>query len=282
MAAHRLRTIPNRNRRCRVVRDHGVALIAVLWILVLLTLLATTVGTLSVERRRAAHFLFESAQMDATLDSAVRIVLLKLMQPSRRGASAPSTAPSTLTVLSRPVQIDVEYESGRVDLNYAATPLVEATFVANGWSQRDANALALRVADRRNSGFESIAELRELAGAERISPELMDAFTVYSHLSIPLPGVAPPAVRRALDYTQSQSGTVTAIGTASFSAAPDAIGNVMRIRACTQVDQAKHCRVGVVRLTGSMTHPLQIFDWYTSAEASAPADNQEHRSKNKL
>ena len=54
--------------------ESGVALIAVLWLVVLLTLLATAVATLTVSHRRVVERYAEAVQADLTIDSATRVI----------------------------------------------------------------------------------------------------------------------------------------------------------------------------------------------------------------
>ena len=77
---------PRRSRE----RTRGVALIAVLWLLALLTLLATSTVALSVSHRRAAQRLAQAVELDARADSAIRVTFLRIIAPESPNERVPT------------------------------------------------------------------------------------------------------------------------------------------------------------------------------------------------
>lgn len=280
----------------RFRRQRGVALITVLWLIALLTLLAGAVVTLSLTHRRTASRYAATVQADLTLDAAIRVVMLRLIAPPDRAAPFPVGSAQVVRVLDEPVSVIVEREAGRIDLNTADLDLLTAFFAANGWSESDATSMAARIVDWRdpddetgaggaesreyqaahlNYGphdgpFESVDELRQVLGSERISSELFDSLTVFTHAPGGVESAATPAVKRALVWADQRqlgghrwlndtpnagrSGTGTTLAAASLS------GEVVRLRACAG-HPTERCRVAVVRLTGNTKKPLQVFEW---------------------
>jgi general secretion pathway protein K len=270
-----------------------VALIAVLWLVALLTLLATTVVTLSVTQRRTADRYGEAVRTDLTLDAAIRVVLLRLIAPSERGASAEASGrPFGVGIFEDNVSVTVQRELSRLDLNAADPDLLIALFAANGWRESDARSMTARIVDWRdlnehesahladgaaNRPFQSVEELKQLPGGDRIRGELLDSFTVFTHVPGCVQSVATPALQRALAWAdERQLGGHRWLSNEPKSNRPDIAstasitlgGEVLRLVACSDGRSADRCRVAVVRLTGSLSRPFQIFEWRSESVAS--------------
>jgi general secretion pathway protein K len=261
-------------------RGAGMALVTVLWLIALLTLLATTVVTLSVTHRRTAERYAEAVQGDLTIDAAMRVMALRLIAPSDQVPASPLGQAQGVSVLDENVSVTVEREAGRIDLNAADPDLLLAFFAANGWRESDARSMADRIVDWRDpevthsphhEPFESVDELRQVPGSERIGSDLFDDFTVFTHSSGCVESVATPAVKRALKWADQRqlgghrwSTDAPNAGRAGIgvSTAAGLGGEVLRIRGCVN-GRVDRCRVAVVRLTGSTLKPLQVFEWQT-------------------
>jgi hypothetical protein len=186
------------------------------------------------------------------------------------------------------VELVVEPESGRIDLNTAQDDLLVAYLRAAGWDAGDALGLVNRLRDwqdaddteregglerdgyaalgakglPRNGPLESVEEIRQIPGAERLSPGLYEGLTVYSHMSEPT-GKLPVAVKRALTFADEHR-----LGSRSWLRSDHSIdserlvaGSVVRIRACSGRMKLERCREALVRLTGAITEPIQVFLW---------------------
>jgi general secretion pathway protein K len=276
-------------------RQKGIALITVLWLITLLTLLAGAAITLSVTHRRTASRYATTIQADLTLDAALRVLLLRLAAPPDRAPPFPLGNTQTVSVLDERVSVIVQREAGRIDLNTADIDLLTAFFAANDWTEADARSMAARIVDWRDPDdetepggaesreyqtaqlsygphdgpFESVEELHQVLGSERISSELFESLTVFTHAPGSVESAATPAVKRALIWAdQRQLGGHRWLKDAP-NAGPSAVGilsaaslsgEVLRLRACAG-HPAERCRVAVVRLTGNTKKPLQVFEW---------------------
>ena len=112
-----------------------------------------------------------------------------------------------------------------------------------------------------------------MLGSERISNDLYDSFTVFTHVPGSVESAAMPAVRQALAWADQRllgghrwlsdapNAGQSAFGTPSAAALT---GEVVRLRACI-THSTERCRVAVVRLTGNLKRPLQVFEWRTVA-----------------
>lgn len=258
-------------------RNSGIALIAVLLLLALLTLLASAAATLSVSHRRIAERFAQSTLTIGDDDSAIRIALLRAFAAPRNVTQIPIAETQMLTLFGSTVDVVMTREVGRVDLNTGSTDILTALFAANGLTHEFAQAMADRIvryrqsllAEGRAPAFQSVAELRLIPGADRLSPELVDAFTVYSQADVPVVAAAAPPVQRALIWADRyQLGGHRWLPDAFTPQVDNAtvepatlIGEVIRIKACSEKAEWAPCRVATVRLTGSVRKPLQVLEW---------------------
>jgi hypothetical protein len=104
--------------------------------------------------------------------------------------------------------------------------------------------------------------VRQIPGAARLSPELFSGLTVYSHLTEPI-GKHPMVVEMALKFAgEHQLGGRPWPGVIQSSDSENIVaGSVVRIRACSHRKDASRCREAVVRLTGAIREPVQVFVW---------------------
>lgn len=275
--------------------QRGIALIAVLWLIALLTLLAIGIVSVSLMHRRTSALYGNVVQAEAIADSALRIALLRLIARPEQALSPSATAES-MNIFDTKVEITVEREAGRVDLNTADPELLFALFAANGWTESDAHSMVARILDwrdaddetsdggaesreyhaaglsydPRNANFESVEEVRQVLGGDRINSSLLDAFTIFTHSAGTLDSLAVPAVKRALRWADErqldgrhwlQEGV--AIGQTGTPALVSLDGEVMRLEACALMGREtdRQCRRIIVRLTANGAQPLQVFDW---------------------
>ena len=262
----------------------GVALIAVLWLIVLLTMLASGAATLSVTHRRVAARYGEAVRRQALEDSAIRVVLLRLLAAQEPERARLLSGPQRVGILRSTVAVTVTREAGRVDLNTSDPQMLLALFSANGFERQQAELIGQQIASWRGSGrggsasplpqtpFESSGELRQVLGGEALRSEIEDALTVYSHLTVPVAAAAPAAVRRALSWADQQElgghrwlnrelAGEPHPGSADLSS--PLVGEVLRVRSCLS-DQPAGCRLAVVRLTGNARRPFEAFTWQTA------------------
>jgi general secretion pathway protein K len=263
----------------------------VLGLISLLAILA--LGALEATRRHAqlVQHSMESIQARELADSALRVAMLEWGTLSLQGGAPSPTGSRIIEVFGTQVPVTLELESGRIDLNTADEHLLAAAFAGNGYTKSAARSFAERVIDwrdaddstgahegaerteyrvagervgPRNASFETVSELLSVLGFEKLSPELLDAFTVYSHLSDVRQIAAPPAVLRALRWAQDQqlAGRTWFDESMTTDATLNSLaGEVARMHACAQVEKIKACRTAIVRFTGSVSAPVMVFSW---------------------
>jgi general secretion pathway protein K len=267
----------------------GIALIAVLWLVSLLTLLATTTVSITTNRLRIVHGLAREAQTTLALESAIRLTSATLLSDSTESARFGSS-PVSISVLGTTVSVAVRRESGRIHLNSGDPLLLEAFLIENEWAPDEARAMVARIEDwkdpddvrrpdgaewnqyrsaglpyrPRNAPFESIDELHQVLGGEAVDESLLDSFTVYGQATTVSVADADSRVRAALQRAGTErvdSRTETGNEDA-LNQRPIQIGEVIRIYACAEPESQKRCRAAVLRLLGKGDMPWQVFAWH--------------------
>ena len=201
--------------------QHGIALIAVLWLTVLLTVIASSFAYSMRSEALAARNTLSLAQVRSVADGAVERVLFELTRP-RVAADAWSAdgQPHVWNDGDIAITATAVDEAARIDLNSAAEPLLKGLLQNVGgldpeaaqrlveaildWRDADdlrrlngAEAADYRAAGLKyvpsNAPFESVGELQRVLG---VTPVLMakiaDNLTVYSRQ----PGINPATATR--------------------------------------------------------------------------------------
>jgi general secretion pathway protein K len=267
------------------VRERGVALIAVVLLVAGLVAIATAVVALSVGQRRSVQKWHEAEVRREAIDGALRVALAEISFGKAAGPFWHPRLPRTVVVAGKRVEIMIEREAGRIDLNTADEKYVVAALQASGLNEADARTGAARIRDwidaddepsgrdgaereayrragiayaPRNAPFEAVEEVRQVMGLDALGDDALDAFTVYSQQKEPFAAEAPPAALRALDLLGRESALPMALPNANDPVSY--AGNVIRLRGCEE-GAMEACRVVIVRVTGSRRSPWQVMSW---------------------
>jgi type II secretory pathway component PulK len=262
-----------------------VALVAVLLLVAGLIAIATAVVSLTVSQRRAAQRSQEGEARRERLDGALRIALAEIAFGKREGPYWHPRVPRIVEVGGLRVEVSLERESGRVDLNTADEKYVVAGLVAAGWSDAEARTGAVRIRDwkdaddastgrdgaerkeyqragrsyePRNGPIEAVEEVRQVLGLEGLSDPALDLFTVYSQQREPAMSEASAELRSAL----AGAGIAPAVAIQVLNSGDPVsyAGSVIRLHACKE-GAKDDCRIAVVRVTGSSSQPWQTLWW---------------------
>ncbi|HLF97802.1 MAG TPA: type II secretion system protein GspK [Methylococcaceae bacterium] len=205
--------------------QRGVALILVLWLVTLLSVVASAFA-LSVRREsvllRTAR---DRSEAQALVDGALQYAWLRLRASESVGRWLSNAAVYEVVYGAGRVRLELRDEAGKVNLNLVKEPMLNAFFTAAGLSSSEAAKLTDAVADWRDSDelrrlngaeaedyrlagrefgprnrpFEAVEELRAVLG---MSPELYQRvapwLTVYSGQAGIDPRSAPPELLLAL------------------------------------------------------------------------------------
>ena len=165
--------------------EEGIALIAVLWMLVLLSLVA---ATLSVEIHDATHIarnMAGSAAARKAADAGVQRAILDLGGSANIPTSAKLRTDGTTYTWqfgNYAVRISIQDEASKIDLNQAPVELLSALFELQGIERGKAQSLADAIAD-----FRDPDNLRHAHGAE--AAEYRDARLAWGPKNAPFQSV---------------------------------------------------------------------------------------------
>ncbi|MDR2690191.1 MAG: general secretion pathway protein GspK [Azoarcus sp.] len=141
--------VPSRARRCAVsLRQRGLALVAVLWIVVALGILVGSIVAIAKSEIRAAQIRVQSVRTVALGDAAIQLAVLDW----QNAAPTPDRLMRAVyTFDGVDVAVEIVPATGYINLNNAQEPLLQALFMtAAGLSADEALTLAQRVIDWRD------------------------------------------------------------------------------------------------------------------------------------
>lgn len=179
--------------------DRGLALVAVLWVIALLGLLAHSMLNESVIAVRAEHNSWIRGVMERDAESGVALALLWLTDTRVSERWRPGAPARLIEFEGAHLSLKIEDELGKIDLNAADDVLLAGLFVSLGVAADEAERLRERIgqrrtttADKAGTRFERIEELMSVEGIDvdlfrRVAP----AVTVYSQARWIDPAVAP-------------------------------------------------------------------------------------------
>jgi len=207
-------------KRCRHIRpsrQHGFALITVLWTLVLITLIVTQLGVMGRSQTQMAQNLraAQTAQDDA--DGAIYQAMWHLTDPSpQRWGTDGREYP-----LGRTVSVQITNEAGKIDLNASSVELLQSLLLSVGADTSTAASVAQNIIDWRypnadpaklasvyqsagrdyappRAPFETVEELGLVLGMTPALLRLLQPHLTIWHPTEPDPTVADPVVLQAL------------------------------------------------------------------------------------
>ena len=141
--------------------SRGIALVAVLWAVMLLSVI--TMSFLHETRTDAqlTHNLMDNAEARALADGAVHRAIARLLEQRTNTDAVFDGRPTTIPATDATVEISIQDEAGKVNLNTAPDELIESVLLSGGLSMPEAEALTDKIADWRDRD-----NLRRLNGAE--------------------------------------------------------------------------------------------------------------------
>jgi general secretion pathway protein K len=281
--------------------ERGIALIAVLWILVLL---ATLVLGFVVEARtdlRVVHNDGEAAEARAIADAGVTLAILGVFDPTAGSQWRGDGSVHALRYAGGTIQARVEDEDGKLDVNMAPLSTLRNLFQVLGAADPDQIAAAIDAQRRAVRGgadpavtgrapppaFTVLDDLRGLPGmTSELYQRLPDFVTVYSGQGSVDPQTAPAEVLSSLpEATPAQVQTYLAAraqpnGAPALQTSQQLLSS-SALRVFTIVSQARtphgatFTRRAVVTLTGVPEAPYRFLAWHegrreTVAELAPP------------
>jgi general secretion pathway protein K len=272
---------------CGRAGQRGIALIAVLWVTLLLGLVAAAFLRETRTGVNLARNSLADAKAEALADAGVSWALLGLLTEDESAAIRADGRPYRFDFAGGSVAVEVQDEGGKIDLNQAAEDLLQSLFLHAGAKEEAAAGLAAALVDFRDADQEPqprgaedphyaragqaqgakdapltvIDELQQVMG---VTPELFARLeplvTVHSPRSDVDLATAPAAVLRALPGMTEQQVEETL-------AAREADGERVAVEAATitvevTIPGGGHfVRRAVVRRGGDPAQPFEMLDW---------------------
>lgn len=278
--------------------ERGIALVAVLWVLVLL---ATLVLGFVADARTGLHLVnndAESAAARAIADAGVTLAVLGAFEPAPAAQWRGDGSVHVFSYGGGIIRAWIEDESGKLDVNQAPIAVLRNLFQLLGSDAPDQLAAAVErqrqaavaaAADPTTTGrppppaFLALDELRALPG---MTPDLYrrvpDFLTVYSgqgsvdlqtapvEVLRSLPNMDPSQVEAAIAARKREQQAATELG----ADAPVLPSSPLQIFTVVSQGRTNHgtvfVRRAVVRLTGSPQAPYRFLDWRAGGHEAPP------------
>ena len=273
-------------------RDRGIAIVAALWASAILAVIVVSVLQLVRADAKLGRGRADVAELGAIADAAVNITVLALLNP--KPAPWPvNGVPVNVPFAGHDVQVRVQDEAGKIDLNTTGEPILRQLMIGAGLDAEAARGLAESIVGWRESDerkrastgnsdvsaaghgprhalFQSVEELELVPGMtqglyRRIAPLL----TVYSQTPWIDPAFSSVAVLTVLSAIDNSAETALRrleeerLGVRPPAASPGVIpGHAYTITAELQgAAAARVVRTAIVRVTGQPVAPLLIYRW---------------------
>ncbi len=265
-------------------REQGIALVAVLWTMLLLGIIAASFLRETRVETSLARNLTERAKAEMLAEAGVQRAMLGLLDPNEGTVWRADGTMHEFRLGDGVVRLRVQDEAGKIDLNHAPRELLIALFVHLGLSADEAAALAGAIAAFRGSvgegqpdatddmptrpqddaraGFERVEELPQVVGMSRDFYELVAPnVTVYSGSPDVDPASAQPLVLQVLQEVSPERYEDMAPTQIETATAPSRPMTVTVSADAFTADGGAFGRDVVLRRTDDITRPFQILAW---------------------
>jgi hypothetical protein len=256
-------------------RERGIALISVLWVLLLLSGLASAAAFMARTSAILTHKLGELAQAESATDAAIVNAIAMLSDEKTSRHPAVDGQAQVWEFQGFPVSVSISKEAGRIDLNTASDGLIRAFLYSRGIGEDHVVTMLsnLRAYQHAENGPASVGTLRSVEELRQIPSWAvqsvdcwMDSITVYTglpHVNASDAGTqVTAALKWANDHHVDNRDWVGASITAATNVDQSLLGEVIRINASTSLDPG--ISVGgewIGRLTGDAHQPTLTMKW---------------------
>ncbi len=291
--------MPGRRRRARVRSQRGIALVAVLWGLTILSIIAAAFLADTRGQSVVTRNLLENAKAQALADAGIYRAIAGILSIDPSIAWRSDGSRYQMALGEGQVVITVVDEGGKVDLNRAQDRLLSGLLQVFGVPEEQVPALIDTIrdfADRdddprpfgaedgdylaagldwgsKDAPFESVEELQQVLGISRpLYDRLAPFLTVYSGRAQINPVVAPREVLMAMPgLGEEQVNALLARRESEDGTRVRSVGTAFTIRAEAVTDGGgRFIREAVVQRTADRRDPYLIREW-RQRWASQPA-----------
>ncbi|MFC7047852.1 hypothetical protein [Emcibacter nanhaiensis] len=269
-------------KRTNKSSDQGIALISVLWGVLVLSLIAMTVLALARVNSHLAKNMIEQEKANAASEAALYEVIRRLSSPSEGREIKPVVGTTTVNFEGYTIEVAIEPERGKIDLNSADPLLISAALAYRGMEEDEALDMAAHIAELRENSpekvFRVVSDLLQKADIpENIYHCAAPFFTVYTgvigvdHLA------ATEEIKELLQWADKKRwggrNWMEISGTSSGGLVSEATNSVVQNsishsgRVYTLIARVKSQKGGflqkraIVRLTGNRKEPFWVYAW---------------------
>ncbi len=282
-------------------QDRGFALVLVIWVISLISLMVAGYSTLMRSEIKLASNALEAQRAELLADAGTELALLDIARTASIKGHQPkytSGQPKLCTIADAGiVRLTISNEAGRVDLNAAGIPLLEALFSGLGFADR-ASALAALLYDYRdgdddarvnggerehysqagltwgpkNSDLTSVEELSQVAGFDA---GLIERLTPFVTVNTGQAGIAADAAPAALLEILQKGSAGRVVSLSSFPELDRTLAlpriffsplrrNVFSVQSEARTSSGAHfVRQAIVRITQGPRNPIEVLGWRT-------------------
>jgi general secretion pathway protein K len=276
----------------------GFALLLVLWGLILLGLIAASFLRETRVGMSLARNVVENAKAEALAEAGVRRAILGLLDTDPATAWRADGRPYRFVLGDGTVQIQIQDEGGKIDLNHAPPEMLAALFQETGSDPEAARRLAdaiLDYADRDNdrrpagaededyasaglkngakdAPFERKEELLNVLGMNHtIYDSIASDVTVYSGQSEVNPTTAPEFVLRTIsNLTARERDEIMSARSERVPSQLSQVDVVTILADARTSGGGRFVREAVLRRSGEPGNPFQILDWRQTWQPAPP------------
>jgi general secretion pathway protein K len=300
--------------RARVRDERGFALVLVLWIAGLLAVLTAGLSVSVRTQVRVAANVIESAKAEALADSGVTLTLMDLLAARRSREHVRRFPVDGRTVACASpdggrLAISVMDEGGRIDVNTAGIPVMQALLVGLGLPAEKAAQVAEAIFDFRdedderkpngaesadyraaglgwspkNGPLQSVSELGQVYG---LTPDLLARMRPYLSTNSGLPGIDPALaqpelialLRAGLAGVQSAYGSFPELDAAVALPATfisTSLQSAFKVRVASRAPSGAVFIREAIAATGSRQAPAQALLGWTRGLDIQPTEEKE-------
>jgi Type II secretion system (T2SS), protein K len=285
------------------IRNNGIALVSVLWLLLLLSGVAATLSYVVRVQALIAHRTADLTSMRAVEDAAIVDAISKLSDAQTDRHPQIGGAAQNLEFDGISITVSIQDEAGRIDLNSGNDNILLAFLQTQGTDQSAAASLVAALRERQNSHaatettaygiggspaanphapigspLDSVDELRQIPQwAAAVDLECwMNSFTVYSGAAVPVASHATESISAALQWLNEhhptdQHSSIASTAQHDTGNPRSVVGEVFRIRATARgFNDVTTATEWVGRLTGDIDRPILTMQWEHDIPTTAP------------
>lgn len=250
-----------------------MALLAVLWTMSLVALVAAGFGGRTRTKAVVARNLVDAAEAEAVADAGIRLAALGSL-----GAEPPIDidSASSFTVGRGVALVQIQDEAGKLDLNTADPELLERLFRVTGMDASTARKLRHGIEDRQELQQPAFTMVDQLVAMAELPPPLFArlkaSLTIFSGELTANATVAGADVRAALEQgpRPGPSPLDDPAATVQDDGEPVETGNVFSIRSTGRLaNGTTFVREAVVARSRRIDIPIRILSWQRGRRAAA-------------